>query len=70
MVKTYIYLSKYHVYHRENVHRMYNVQLFKFKKHLLGQEQWLILVIPATWEAEIRRITVRGKKLMRPHLSQ
>jgi hypothetical protein len=34
---------------------------------------WLMPVIPATWEAEIGRITVEaspGKKLQRPHVDQ
>jgi hypothetical protein len=39
----------------------------------MGQEQWLTPVIMATWEAEIRRITVPGQfkqNCTRPYLNQ
>jgi hypothetical protein len=38
-----------------------------------GCAPWLVLEIPATWEAEIGRIMFQGhpkQKLVRPHLNQ
>jgi hypothetical protein len=39
-----------------------------------GQVQWFMLVIPVTWEAEIKRITIQkgrlDKKLARPCLNK
>jgi hypothetical protein len=37
------------------------------------QAQWLMPIIPATWEVEFRRITVQGQptqKLVRHHLNK
>jgi hypothetical protein len=38
-----------------------------------GQAQWLMPVVPATWEVELGRLNFRaspGKKIVRLHLNQ
>jgi hypothetical protein len=39
--------------------QLFDYSIVLVKNLLFGWVQWLILVIPATWEAEIRKITVQ-----------